>query len=119
MIQKGTFLTPVDKCGVWSVGVFHLYNGGKRKVSNIGNFVKVSVKKTRPNNWVSKKTKSKAIIIHTKKEPIRLDGSHINFNVNSCVLLKKRLTPKGKELVGPSSRGLNRKRFMNSFVKVV
>ena len=115
MVQKETNLKPIDRCGVWSVRIFHLYNGSFRKSSTISNFVKVSVKKTRSNNWVPKKTKLKSIIVTLKKEITKLDGSYIKFRSNNTVLLKKRLTPKGKILVGPVSINLKRKRFLSSF----
>ena len=115
MVQKETNLKPIDRCGVWSVRTFHLYGGSFRKNSTVGNFIKVSVKKTRPNNWVPKKTKLKAIIVTLKKELIKLDGSYIKFRTNSLVLLKKRLTPKGNLLIGPVSINIKRKKFMSSF----
>jgi len=115
MVQKETNLKPIDKCGVWSVRVFHLYNGFFRKNSTISNFVKVSVKKTRSNNWIPKKSKLKAIIVTLKKELLKIDGSYIKFRANNSVLLKKRLTPKGKILVGPVSINIKRKRFLSSF----
>lgn len=115
MVQKETNLKPIDKCGVWSVRVFHLYGGSFRKNSTISNFVKISVKKTRSGNWVPKKSKLKAIIVTLKKEISKLDGSYIKFRTNNVVLLKKRLTPKGKLLLGPVSINLRRKRFLSSF----
>nr|YP_740801.1 ribosomal protein L14 [Tetrahymena paravorax]ABI51710.1 ribosomal protein L14 [Tetrahymena paravorax] len=119
MVQKETNLKPIDKCGVWSVRVFHLYGGGLRKHSSISNFIKISVKKTRANNWVPKKSKSKAIIVTTKKEISKIDGSYLKFRTNGVVLLKKRLTPKGKILIGPVSISLKRKRFMSSFCATI
>jgi large subunit ribosomal protein L14 len=115
MVQKETNLKPIDKCGVWSVRAFHLYGGSFRKISTISNFIKVSVKKTRANNWIPKKTKLKAIIVTLKKEISKSDGSYIKFRNNSIVLLKKRLTPKGKILIGPVSISIKRKRFLSSF----
>jgi ribosomal protein L14 len=50
MIKKGTYLIPADNCGVWWVSVFHLYYGFSRKTAFCGNFVKVSVKRTRAHN---------------------------------------------------------------------
>ena len=115
MVQKETNLKPIDRCGVWSVRVFHLYGGSFRKNSTISNFVKISVKKTRSNNWVPKKSKLKAIIVTLKKEIVKIDCSYIKFRSNNTVLLKKRLTPKGKILVGPVSSAIKRKRFLSSF----
>lgn len=115
MINKETFLIPADQCGVLWVKVFHLYKGFSRKTSFTGDFVKISVKITQPDNWVSKKTKLKGIIVRTKKQIFKRDGCSIMFDQNNVVLLKKRLTPKGKELVGPVSRIIRRKKFLASF----
>lgn len=57
MIKKHTYLIPSDRCGVWWVSVFHLYKGSFRKTAYVGDFVKVSVKITKPNNWIKKKIK--------------------------------------------------------------
>lgn len=119
MIQKKTYLIPVDKSGVWWVNTFHLYKGFSRKVSTIGDFIKVSVRVVKPNNWIQKKTKTKGIIVQTKKEIKKNDGSFIKFKTNSLVLLKKRLTPKGKEIVGPTTTNLRRKKFLTSFAGVI
>jgi large subunit ribosomal protein L14 len=119
MIFKKTYLVPIDKCGVWWVNTFHLYGGYSRKVSHIGDFIKISVRNTRPNNWVAKKSKSIGIIVQTKKEIRKSDGTNIWFKNNSVVLLKKRLTPKGKEIVGPTVFNIKRKRFLMSFAGVI
>ena len=50
MVQKGSYLIPSDRCGVWFSRVFHLYGGFNRKVSTVSNFTKVSVRSTKPNN---------------------------------------------------------------------
>lgn len=89
MIQKGTYLIPMDKCGVWWVSVFHIYKGFNKKIGKSGNFVKISVKSTRPDNWVLKKSKLNGIIILTKKEVVLNDGSYVKFKYNNIVLLKK------------------------------
>lgn len=119
MIQKNTILTPTDKCGVWTVNTFHLYGGFKKKIATTSNFVKVSARHTRPNNWVKKKSKHVAIVLHTRKNFVKSDGSALVTFVNNCVLLKKRLTPRGKELLGPAPHRLRRKKFLSSFVGIV
>lgn len=109
-------MIPADKCGVLFVKVFHLYRGFFRKSSKNGDFIKSSVRKTIPDNWVKKKTKIKGIIVRTRFKTFKSDGSSFYFNENNAVLLKKRLTTKGKELVGPVTRSIKRKKFVNSFV---
>ena len=119
MVQKESKLVPIDRCGVWFTKIFHLYGGFKKNYSCVNNFVKISVKLTKPNNWVKKKTKLKALILKTKKEVKKNDGSIIKFKLNKGVLLKKRLTPKGKELVGSCLFQIKRKRFLSSFIKII
>lgn len=114
MIQKGSFLTPIDKNGVWQVGVFHLYGGFLVKYAKSGDFIKISVKKIKNNLWLAKKSKSKSIIILNKKEYLN-GGIYFKFKLNSCVLLKKRLSSYGSEILGPSMRTIKRKKFIYSF----
>ncbi len=115
MIQKTTILIPADKCGVFTVNTFHLYKGFSRKFSKFGDYIKVSIRKTRPDNFLPKKTKRKAIIIRTKKNVGIGDGTFIRFDYNSVVVLKKRLTPEGKEIFGPIVRNFKKKKFLSSF----
>jgi large subunit ribosomal protein L14 len=115
MIQKTTILVPADKCGVLTVNTFHLYKGFSRKTSTFGDFIKISVRKIKPENLLTKKSKRKAIIVRTKKELSIGDGSYIRFDYNSVVLLKKRLTPEGKEIFGPILRTFKKKKFLSSF----
>lgn len=119
MIQKSTYLVPADRCGVWWVSVFHLYQGYSRKTAYCGNFIKVSVKKTKPDNWLKKKSKVKSIVIRTKKECSKLDGTYFKFFFNSSVLLKKRLTPRGKEVTGPIPSIIKRHKFKSSFPGII
>lgn len=119
MIQKNSYLTPIDKNGVWKVKTFHLYKGFKRKTSSISNFIKVSARVTKPNNWISKKSKHISIITHTKKFISKNDGSLIFLKYNTNVLLKKRLSSKGREIIGPGVFNLKRKRFLSSFIKII
>lgn len=115
MIQKHSKVVPVDQCGVFLVRVFHLYRGGQRKVSRIGEFVKGSAIITKEDNWIKKKAKLQCVLIRLKVESFRKDGTYIKFKKNNVVLLKKRLTPKGKEIMGPVDFNVKRRKFMNSF----
>lgn len=115
MIKKKSWLSPCDRCGVWGVRVFHLYKGFSRKTGFTGDFFKASVRHIKPESWIKKKTKVHGIIVRTCKEIYRCDGSSIKFNINSGVLLKKRLTPRGSELYGPVTKYVHRKKFISSF----
>lgn len=115
MIIKGSTLIPTDKNGVWIVKTFHLYGGFFKKFAIFGDFIKISVRNVKLNSLVLKKSKLKSIIILTKKNQQKNDGSQFKFKINSCVLLKRRLTPVGKELFGPINFSVKRKRFLYSF----
>jgi len=119
MIQKNTYLIPIDKNGVWKVKTFHLYKGFNRKISKISNFIKVSARLTKPNNWITKKSKHISLITHTNYKTTKLDGTLLFYRYNSNVLLKKRLSTKGREVLGPGLYNLKRKRFLNSFIKII
>lgn len=119
MIQKGTILIPLDKCGIWGVNVFNLYGGFSRKITCSGAFVKVSCRLVSSKNWMDKKTKLKALVIYTKFRIRKSDGTNFSFKLNSCTLLTKRLTTKGREIVGPGIFELKRKRFLSSFVSII
>lgn len=115
MIQKTSILVPADKCGVLTVNTFHLYKGFSRKFSKFGDYIKVSIRKTKPENILPKKTKRKALVIRTKKSLNICDGTYVRFDYNSVILLKKRLTPEGKEIFGPIVRNFKKKKFLSSF----
>lgn len=119
MIQKGTMVSPADNSGVLWARVFHLYYGFNRKVSKTGGFIKVSVRETIPDNWLVKKTKTKAIILRTNKELRRIDGSFIRFSKNKVILLKKRMNCYGSALNGPIPNTIRRKKFVRSFAGVI
>ncbi len=119
MLQKNSLVSPADKCGVLWVNIFHLYKGSFRKTSFTGDFVKISVRLTEPENWVKKKSKYKAMIVRTKKETIKRDGSWLKFDENNVVLFKKRTSSLGTEIVGPTLKTVNRKVFLQSFSGLV
>ena len=119
MVQKSTITNVGDKNGVWSVYVFHLYRGFSRRFAYFSNYTKVSVRDTKPNNWLLKKTKKKSIIIRTSKCVSISDGSYVSYKENSSVILKKRLTPEGTEIVGPILRIFKKKKFLSSFSGII
>lgn len=119
MIQKNTILKPADNCGVIRSKVFHVYRGSKGKLGFLGDFLKTSSRLVKPENPIKKKSKIKAIIIRTTFKINRHDGSNISFKRNSIVLLKKRLTPRGKSIRGPIIRLIRRKKFISSFKKSI
>lgn len=115
MIKKGTILIPADNSGVLTINTFHLYGGFSRKVSHFGDYVKISIRLTKPENPLSKKSKRKALIIRVITNHSIIDGTYIRFNYNNAVILKKRLTTEGRELYGPIIRSFKKKKFLSSF----
>ena len=99
--------------------IFHIYGGSFKKVGYCGDFCKVSVRVTKPESWSLKKSKHKAIIIRTKKENYKKDGSWIKFFDNEGVVVKKRTTPFGNEVYGPAPSTLKRKRLIKSFSGII
>ena len=75
MIKKCSRLTPADKSGIWEVKAIHLYKGFCRKTSYTGDFVRISIKKTKSTLWKEKGAKYTSIIVRTKKENSKIDGS--------------------------------------------
>ena len=126
MIQKNSILVPADKCGVLTVNTFHLYKGFNRKFSYFSDYIKLSVRKTIPESKLLKKSKRKGIIIRTNKYITVSDNTIVSFDYNSVIILKKRLTPEGKEIFGPILRNFkiffiiiyrfNLKKFINFII---
>lgn len=119
MIQKNSILKPADNCGVIKSKVFHVYKGSKGKLAYCGDFLKTSAKLVKLENPIKKKTKMKAILIRTKFLINRKDGSFLSFKRNALILLKQRLTPRGKAIRGPIPRLLKRKKFISSFSRSI
>lgn len=108
MIQRKTVLAPADNCGAVSLKVIHLYGGSKRKFSYIGDIVRCVVDKADPNGLVKDSEQVLAVVIRTRKEFRRKDGSYIRFSDNAGVLIDtvKDKNPKGTRIFGPVAREL-------------
>ena len=119
MIQRNSILVPADKCGVLTVNTFHIYKVFNRKFSYFSDYIKLSVRKTIPESKLLKKSKRKGIIIWTNKYITVSDNTTVRFNYNSVIILKKRLTPEGKEIFGPILRNFKKKKFLSSFTGLI
>ena len=86
--------------------------GSKRRYASVGDIIVVSVKEALPNSKVKKGDVHKAVVVRTKKEIGRVDGSYIRFDENSAVLLNNSGEPIGTRIFGPVARELRAKRFM-------
>ncbi|MDD3998723.1 MAG: 50S ribosomal protein L14 [Candidatus Shapirobacteria bacterium] len=104
MLQLRTRLKPADNCGAKSLEIMHIYIGSKHKQAGIGDTVLAVVKEAMPNGLVKKKEKVKAVIVRTKKELGRTDGSYIRFSDNACVIIDSQKNPRGTRIFGPIAR---------------
>ncbi len=112
MIQIQTTLNVADNSGAKKVGCIKVLGGSKRRYASIGDIIVVSVKDAMPHSKVKKGEIYKAVIVRTRKEIGRPDGSHIRFDNNSAVLLNKSMEPIGTRIFGPVARELRAKNFM-------
>jgi len=104
MIQLRSMIKPADNCGAKSVQVIHVYKGHFHKKGTIGDTVLAVVKEAIPNSLVKKKEKVKMVIVRTKKEFGRSDGSYIRFNDNAGVIIDSQNNPRGTRIFGPIAR---------------
>jgi large subunit ribosomal protein L14 len=112
MIQTETRLTVADNSGAKELYCIKVLGGSKRRYAGIGDIIMVSVKEAIPNAKVKKGDIVPAVIVRTKKEISRPDGSAIRFDDNSAVVLSKNNEPVGTRIFGPVARELRAKRFM-------
>ena len=112
MIQMQTILTAADNSGAKSLQCIKVLGGSKRKYASIGDTIVVSVKEALPNSRVKKGELKRAVVVRTKKEIKRADGSYIKFDVNSAVLINDANEPVGTRIFGPVARELRARRFM-------
>ena len=112
MIQNETRLTVADNSGAKEVLCLHVLGGTKRRYASVGDKIVVTVKSAIPTSQIKKGTVSKAVIVRTKKEVRRKDGSYIRFEDNAAVLLNPHDEPRGTRIFGPVARELREKQFM-------
>jgi large subunit ribosomal protein L14 len=112
MIQSETRLTVADNSGAKEVYCIKVLGGSKRRYASIGDIIVVSIKEAIPNAKVKKGDVMKAVVVRTKKEIRRPDGSFIRFDDNSAVLLTGNMEPVGTRIFGPVARELRAKKYM-------
>jgi large subunit ribosomal protein L14 len=112
MIQTYTRLNVADNTGAKKVMCIRVLGGSKRRYASIGDIIIVAVKQALPNSAIKKGDKSKAVVVRTKKEKRRKDGSYIRFDENAAVLITDAMEPKGTRIFGPVARELREKQFM-------
>jgi len=111
MIQQESRLKVADNSGAKEVLCIRVLGGSKRRYASIGDQIVVSVKASSPGG-VKKGTVSRAVIVRTKKEIRRKDGSYIRFDDNAVVLLTANEEPRGTRIFGPVARELREKDYM-------
>lgn len=111
MIQQESRLRVADNSGAKEVLCIRVLGGSKRRYARIGDTIIVTVKDTAPGG-LKKGTVSKAVIVRTKKELRRKDGSYIRFDDNACVLLNANDEPRGTRIFGPVARELREREYM-------
>ena len=111
MIQQESRLNVADNSGAKEVLCIRVLGGSKRRYASIGDEIVVTVKATSPGG-VKKGTVSKAVVVRTKKEIRRKDGSYIRFDDNAVVLLNAGGDPRGTRIFGPVARELRDRDYM-------
>ncbi len=112
MIQQESRLTVADNSGAKEVLCIRVLGGTRRKYASVGDRIIVSVKKALPSGNIKKGTVAKAVVVRTKKEIRRADGSYIRFDDNAVVLLNTGGEMIGTRIFGPVSRELREKQYM-------
>ncbi|USG60257.1 50S ribosomal protein L14 [Sneathiella marina] len=112
MIQMQTNLDVADNSGARRVQCIKVLGGSKRKTASVGDVIVVSVKEAIPRGRVKKGDVQRAVIVRTKKEIRRADGTAIRFDSNAAVLVNKQGEPVGTRIFGPVTRELRGKNYM-------
>jgi large subunit ribosomal protein L14 len=113
MIQQETRLKVADNTGAREILVIRVLGGSKRRYATVGDIVVATIKQAIPNSPVKKGEIVKAVVVRTRKEVRRPDGSYIRFDDNAAVLLTPDgQNPRGTRIFGPVARELREKQFM-------
>ncbi|RME00414.1 MAG: 50S ribosomal protein L14 [Calditrichaeota bacterium] len=112
MIQEYSRLNVADNTGAKKVMCIRVLGGSRKRYGEVGDIIVVSVKSAVPGGVVKKGDVAKAVIVRTKKEIHRPDGSYIRFDENAAVLVDERKEPRGTRIFGPVARELRDKQYM-------
>lgn len=111
MIQQESRLRVADNSGAKEVMCIRVLGGSKRRYASVGDNIVVTVKESTPGG-IKKGSVSQAVVVRTKKEIRRKDGSYIRFDDNACVLLNPAGEPRGTRIFGPVARELRERDYM-------
>ena len=112
MIQMQSFLDVADNSGAKLVQCIKVLGGSRRRYAGLGDVIVVAIKEALPGSKVKKGETAKAVVVRTKREYRRTDGSYIKFDDNSAVLINTQQEPVGTRIFGPVARELRAKKFM-------
>ncbi len=112
MIQQESRLKVADNSGAREVLTIRVLGGSGRRYARVGDVIVATVKDATPGGTVKKGEVVKAVIVRTKKETRRKDGSYIRFDENACVIINDQQQPRGTRIFGPVGRELRDKKFM-------
>lgn len=114
MIQVQTYLKVADNSGAKEVQCIRVLGGFKRRYGHVGDIIVVAVKSAVPHAAVKKGDVAKAVIVRTRKEIRRPDGSYVRFDDNACVIINdlEKKEPKGTRIFGPVAREIRRAGFI-------
>lgn len=112
MIQEETNLVVADNSGAKKIRCIRVLGGHDKRYATLGDLIVVSVKSAIPGAPVKKGDVSRAVVVRTKKEVRRKDGSFIRFDENAAVLLNQQGEPRGTRIFGPVARELRERQFM-------
>ncbi len=112
MIKMQTNLAVADNSGAKSIRCIKVLGGSRRRYASIGDIISASVRVAMPGGTVKKGEVVKCVIVRTKKEVRRKDGSYIRFDQNAAVVINEQKEPVGTRIFGPVARELREKKFM-------
>lgn len=111
MIQVQSILAVADNSGARKVMCIKVLGGSRKRYARVGDLVVVAVKEAMPDGNIKKGTTARAVVVRTKKETRRQDGTYIRFDQNACVLINAEGEPVGTRVFGPVARELRWKEF--------
>ena len=114
MVQVQTYLKVADNSGAKEVMVIKVLGGYKRRYAGVGDIIVGAVKSAAPHAPIKKGDVIKAVVVRTKKEIRRVDGSYVRFDDNACVIItdKEKKDPKGTRIFGPVAREIRKAGFV-------
>ncbi len=112
MIQQESRLKVADNTGARELLCIRVLGGSRRRYASVGDIIVATVKQAIPNSPVKKGEVVRAVVVRTRKELRRRDGSYIRFDDNAAVLLSDAANPRGTRIFGPVARELREKQFM-------